>query len=399
MAVKTKIADDNLVERVQVQGRMVPMRRYWLEDHYEFRIPYKDPATGKRCFICARTPERAREAASRLAEPVLTPEQAQTAAIKAVVNEVIQNALSQLPKPMAPAPVKEITFGDLANQFLACKATQLATGEIRPASHRDLLTRTNHLKKVLGGVSTSALTVDVLDTAVRSLPAKSPRSIWNYGMTLKSVLIWGRDRDLAPANILQVVRAMSARGDSRKDAEEINPFSVEEVEAILKACLEGRIKPRARRIMAVVALEAFCGLRALEACVIDWSSIDLKAGVIRVNGSVAKLGRKRTIAIPENARAWLELVPSYEREGQVCRGHLWDSMQWVQTRVRETLPDFKWRKNGLRSAFISHHLAKCDKITETAKMAGNSPEKIEANYWLLKTKEEAERYFNILPKL
>ena len=151
--------------------------------------------------------------------------------------------------------------------------------------------------------------------------------------------------------------------------------------------------------MAVVALEAFCGLRAFEACRIDWSAIDLKVGVIRVNGGVAKLGRNRTVTIPDNAKAWLELVSPLERVGQVCSGHLWDSMQCVHKRVRETLPDFAWRNNGLRQAFISHHLALHDSITTTAAMAGNSPEKIRSNYWKLKTREDAEKYFTIRPNL
>jgi hypothetical protein len=72
-------------------------------------------------------------------------------------------------------------------------------------------------------------------------------------------------------------------------------------------------------------------------------------------------------------------------------------MQWVQEFVRAELPQFKWRKNGLRAAFISHHLAKFDKITEVAHLAGNSPEKIRSNYWALKSRHDGERYFAIVP--
>jgi hypothetical protein len=99
----------------------------------------------------------------------------------------------------------------------------MTAGELRPASYRDLLTRTAHLKKVLGNVSTSNLTVPILDEAIRSLPAKSARSVWNYRVTLRSFLSWGRDRNLAPANTVQIFRAMSAKGDSKKDAEKIDP--------------------------------------------------------------------------------------------------------------------------------------------------------------------------------
>ena len=42
--------------------------------------------------------------------------------------------------------------------------------------------------------------------------------------------------------------------------------------------LGGRIKARGFRLMTAVVLQAFCGMRALESCVLDWSSIGLVAG-------------------------------------------------------------------------------------------------------------------------
>lgn len=140
-----KTIADNLVEHVQVQGRLVPVRRYWLTDHWEFRFDYKDPTTGKRKAKCSRTIEKARQAASRLTEPVLTPVQAEEARLQAVAEKAIQKVIKELggqaPQTPPPAPVKETPFGDLASQFLSCKETQLASGELRPASYRDLLTR------------------------------------------------------------------------------------------------------------------------------------------------------------------------------------------------------------------------------------------------------------------
>jgi hypothetical protein len=78
-----------------------------------------------------------------------------------VVQKAVQDALGHIPRTPLPAPVEQISFSDLATRFLTRKEQQLAAGEIRPASYRDLLTRVDHLKKALGGVSTSALTVAV----------------------------------------------------------------------------------------------------------------------------------------------------------------------------------------------------------------------------------------------
>jgi hypothetical protein len=77
-----------------------------------------------------------------------------------------ENGASHVP---APAPVEQISFGELACRFLTCNEQQMTAGELHPASYRDLLTRTAHLKKVLGNVSKSNLTVPILDEAIRSL--------------------------------------------------------------------------------------------------------------------------------------------------------------------------------------------------------------------------------------
>jgi integrase len=315
MKMKNVVDDTNVVEHVAVQGKLVPIRRYWLNDHWEFRFPFKDPSCGKRRFKCARTIEAARVASQQLQNPVLSPAQVQATILQQTVQRAVQDALGHLPKHPALTPVEQVTFGDVAGRFLLCKEQQLAAGEIRPASYRDLLTRTEHLRKAIGGILTSTLTVTVLDAAIRSLAAKSPRSVWNYNVTLKSILIWAKDRNMAPANILQILKAMSAKGDARKDSEGINPFTVEEVAALLRACLKGRVRPRGFKLLAVVALEAFCGLRAQEACSLDWTSVDLKAGLIRIKADGSKRKRNRTVTIPENAKAWLQLVPNQQRQG------------------------------------------------------------------------------------
>jgi len=388
---------DNLIEEVQVQGRLVPLRRYWMTDHFEFRFPYKDPGTGERRFKCARTIGAAREAAKGLQEPVLTPAQAQAASMEAMVRKAIADALGHLTQAPSPPLVQQVTFADVADRFLADKQAAMERGELRPPSFKDLKTRTRHLKRVINGVHTSQLTVQLLDLALASLPSKSSRSIWNYRSTLRSVLIWARDRGQAPANIVQVIDAMTVKGNSSKDAEKINPFSTEEVTAVLEACLGHRSRETGAKLAATIALQAFCGMRGKEACVLDWANIDLQQGLIRLKANGSKVRRNRTIPIPSNCKGWLELVSQQVRRGRLFRWSYWDALAAVQERAAMALPGFAWRPNGLRQAFISHHLALHDSITETAYAAGNSPAKIKSNYWKLKTKEEAVKYFNIRP--
>ena len=175
MTVKTRIVDEDLVEHLEFQGKLTPVRKYWLDDHWEFRF-----------------------------------------------RQICQQRL-------------ELSSDD--------------------AQHLDLGPRPQHGP----GQHNSDFQGDVGEGGLQE----------------------GR------------------RGNQ--------PFSAEEVQVILDACLLARSMRRGAQLAAAAALQAFCGLRSPESCVLNWADIDLVAGLIRLKANGSKVRCNRTIKLPENAKAWLQL--------------------------------------------------------------------------------------------
>lgn len=116
--------------------------------------------------------------------------------------------------------------------------------------------------------------------------------------------------------------------------------------------------------------------------------VDLEKGEINITAEVSKVSEPRTTIIQPNLAAWLRAFPL---NGSAV-----------------PLGDFKkrrqamWRKLGLtqdvmRHTFISMFVAKFRSIGEAAIQAGNSEAIIRRHYLNLKSKEEAEKFFNIVP--
>lgn len=117
--------------------------------------------------------------------------------------------------------------------------------------------------------------------------------------------------------------------------------------------------------------------------------IDLEQGEISITAEVSKVAEPRVTIIQPNLAAWLRAYPL--------------------TGSAVTLGDFKkrrqaiWRKLGLtqdvmRHTFISMFVAKFRSIGEAAIQAGNSEAIIRRHYLNLKTREEADKFFAIVPR-
>jgi len=145
---------DNLVEQIEVQGKLTSIRSYTVGDHLEFRFPYTDPATGRRRFKCCRRLEDAKDAARQIGvTKPSTRAETQTAVVEAAVRRAVAEAFNKAAAATGPA-VQTLPFNEVASRFLTDKETAMTRGELRYASYRDLLTRTEHLKKTLASIST-----------------------------------------------------------------------------------------------------------------------------------------------------------------------------------------------------------------------------------------------------
>jgi integrase len=115
----------------------------------------------------------------------------------------------------------------------------------------------------------------------------------------------------------------------------------------------------------------------------------LDADLIRIDGEVSKVREPRNVTIQPNLAAWLRAYPL--KKFPIIPANL----QHIREKVAQKFP---LAHDVMRHSFISFFVAKFRSIGEAALQAGNSENIIRKHYLDLKTTEEAEQFFGILPK-
>jgi integrase len=144
-----------------------------------------------------------------------------------------------------------------------------------------------------------------------------------------------------------------------------------------------------------VATVAFGGGRCSESRQLKGSDFLDEEQVIRVGVDIAKNPSRRILEQTDNLLAWKAVAPEVGPDAMILSKHQAKKVYSDKARLREV--GLVWRKNGLRTSFISYHLAKYRKIELTRELAGNSPDIIHSNYKALVTPSAAEAWFNITP--
>ena len=141
------------------------------------------------------------------------------------------------------------------------------------------------------------------------------------------------------------------------------------------------------------ALALFAGIRP------DWQDgeikklrpehIDLENGVIRIEPEVSKVHEKRSIRIQPNLRLWLERYPP--EAYPFLPSFRFPSMRMA---IRKR---FKLGHDILRHTFISMLVGAFRSVGDASLQAGNSEAIIRKHYLDLKTTEEADKFWRIVP--
>ena len=118
-------------------------------------------------------------------------------------------------------------------------------------------------------------------------------------------------------------------------------------------------------------------------------AVDLDAGVISISAEVSKVREPRKVAIQPNLAAWLRAYP-LEKFPLVVTN-------FYRRRARIG-KEFVLTHDVMRHSFISMFVAKFRSIGEAAIQAGNSEGIIRRHYLDLKSAEEAEDYWSIVPQ-
>jgi integrase len=171
----------------------------------------------------------------------------------------------------------------------------------------------------------------------------------------------------------------------KQEETEIEIFTPEEMERLLLAAHA--------RILPLMAIGAFAGIRSAEIHRLDWEDIKWDRGHIEIAGKKAKTAARRLVPLPENLKAWL--TPWRGETGKIISitdyaGALSD------TAVKAKIPG-GWRQNALRHSFISYRVAETGDVARTSLEAGNSPKMIFRHYREIVDAEAAKAWFSIQP--
>ena len=224
----------------------------------------------------------------------------------------------------------------------------------------------------------------------------------NYVGDVRACFAWAVREGYARVNpALEIAKA-------KLPDEEIGTLTVTQCAPLLSGA------ERRPEMMGFVVLGMYGGLRPAEIQRLDWSAVDLEEGTVIVAGSQAKTRRRRVVDLSANAVAWLKTLSGDQRTGAIC-GKFWDARWrmfrraagWAvgsgekgiqEERVKPVYGE--WPHNALRHTYASMHYAlHQDEARLQAQMGHESAAMLHRHYRALKTRAEAERFWELLPRL
>lgn len=214
---------------------------------------------------------------------------------------------------------------------------------------------------------------------------------------------WLRESGLAPVtrnNRLTVIRVLFNFAKQRNYLPKSEVTEAESVPKVKPGATETEIFEPAefeklllaapRRLIPLLAIGGFTGLRAAELSRLDWKAVNMERGMIELRAGQAKTASRRIVPISDNLAAWLELV---EREGMVIP----DKDLFRQATALARKQGLRWPRNVLRHSYISYRVARIQDVNQVALEAGNSPAIIFKHYRELVSEEAAGEWFGITP--
>jgi integrase len=174
---------------------------------------------------------------------------------------------------------------------------------------------------------------------------------------------------------------------------------VGEIEVLSSEDMRRLIKAADKRILPMVVIGRFSGLRHEEIRRLDWRDIDISEGFIEVKASKSKTGTRRSVPMKGNLKAFLK--PLAKKSGKVVSlVNTTKQLLKTATDIADEANDIEalvWKRNALRHTYISARLAECGDEARVAYEAGNSPQVIRSNYDARIRPKAAAKWFAIKP--
>ena len=274
------------------------------------------------------------------------------------------------------AAQRSCTVGAAIDEYL-----ELQRRNQRSARHvADLKYRLRTFKDSFGEKLMSALSVHELEEWLHGL-GLSPKSINNYHTAASSLLSFAVKRSYAAANPFKAIDKV------RVPAKAPGILSPQECQKLLNAAGD--------RVLPLIAIQAFCGVRHAETLRLSWSDIDMARGFVHVEAEKAKGARRRLVEMSPNLKEWL--LPYAGRSGKLWP---WSHEMYYQElgAVRVSAGIKRWPSNALRHSYASYHLAFYQNAAALALQMGHTSQTmIFSNYREVVTPDEAQRYWSVKP--
>ena len=172
---------------------------------------------------------------------------------------------------------------------------------------------------------------------------------------------------------------------------QISTYTADEMRRLIAAADE--------RILPMIVIGGFAGLRHAEIARLEWQDIDLEEGFIEVKAENAKTDTRRIVPLKANLKAFL--LPLAKKNGKVVS--LVNTTKQLLKTATDTadaeneIEAMEWKHNALRHTYISARVAESGDVPRVADEAGNSPQVIRTNYLKRMRPAAAAEWFAIQP--
>ena len=262
-------------------------------------------------------------------------------------------------------------LADAVAGFLKSKAAE-------NLSDRYLASLRHRLNRLLADMPRGATTANITTADIDDFLIKlelSPATATTFRRDIRTFFEWASVRGLSSGNPAKNATRFKTKPPN------IGILTPEAAATLLNVCHPS--------ILPGVVVGMFCGLRQSEIVRLDWRAVDLASDILTVGADIAKTSARRTVEIPENARAWL--APYAEASGPVWPASEEARNLWNLARIKAGFGPFfstrtavntaqagrddlrPWPDNGLRHSAISYRLALTRDLPRVATEAGNSP--------------------------
>jgi integrase len=173
---------------------------------------------------------------------------------------------------------------------------------------------------------------------------------------------------------------------------QITTYTADEMRRLIAAADE--------RILPMILIGGFAGLRHAEIARLEWQDIDMEEGFIEVKAENAKTDLRRIVPLKPNLKSFL--LPLAKKSGPVITivnttKHLLKTATDTADAKNE-IEAMEWKHNALRHTYISARVAESGDVPRVADEAGNSPQVIRTNYLKRMRPAAAAEWFAVLPK-